>query len=476
MSLESPRRSLATDQAGAGSRCGGTGRPGTACASPAPPPALTVPAVPRPLAAAARRLVIAALRGLREGHLTVREAGRVDTFGDPAAPAALRATITLQDPGFWTAVVTGGSSGAAAAYADGRWDCDHLPALFRILARAEATTERLRRTMSLLSGPVRWLGHLRNRNTRTGSRRNIAAHYDLSNAFFATWLDRTLTYSAGLFPDPDHPAAAGFTLEDASLAKYERICRALDLGPADHVLEIGTGWGGFAVYAATHTGCRITTTTISAEQHAEAARRVQAAGLQDRVTLLQQDYRDLRGTYDKLVSIEMIEAVGHRYLPEFFRVCTERLRPGGAMLLQAILIRDDLYHRARRTVDVIKEQIFPGTDIPSRAAITAAIARAGSDLALRDHHDLTGGYAETLRHWRERCDQRADRIASLGFDARFRRLWRFYLAYCEGGFRERRIMDAQLLLTRGAAPRPAPAAAAAEAAAEAGPTHRGWPL
>ncbi len=451
-------------------------------------PHLSAPAIPRPLAAMARRLVGAALQGLREGQLTVREAGRVRTFGDPGAPDALRAVLTVHHPGFWTAALAGGSAGAADAYADGQFDCDDLPGLFRILARNQDATERLRRAMGLLSGPARWLGHLRNRNTRAGSRRNIAAHYDLSNAFFSLWLDRTLTYSAGLFPAPqaDPAATAGFALEDASLAKYERICRVLDLQPDDHVLEIGTGWGGFAVYAAHHVGCRVTTTTISAEQHAEAERRVRAAGLQDHVTLLRRDYRDLTGTYDKLVSIEMIEAVGHRYLPEFFRVCTARLRPGGAMLLQAILIQDHLYDRARRTVDVIKQQIFPGTDIPSRGAIARAIARAGSDLQLQDDFDLTHGYAETLRHWRERADAQARPIAALGFDGRFRRLWRFYLAYCEGGFRERRIMDAQLLLTRGGghdrldgegpssrarARRPdtgAPAAAV--------PSHRGWPL
>jgi len=415
-----------------------------------------------PAATLSRWLVTAALGGLREGLVTVREAGAVRTFGDPDAPAGLRANLTVRDPGFWTAALAGGSSGAAAAYADRLWDCDDLPAFFRILARGEAATERLRRAMALLSGPARWFGHLRNRNTRAGSRRNIAAHYDLSNEFFGLWLDRTLTYSAGLFPRP------GASLEEASLTKYDRICRALDLGPEDHVLEIGTGWGGFAIYAAHHYGCRVTTTTISAEQHAEATARVAAAGLADRITLLQQDYRDLDGTYDKLVSIEMIEAVGHAYLPEFFRVCTARLRPGGTMLLQAILIRDDLYDRARRTVDVIKEQIFPGSDIPARRAIAAAIARAGSDLVLRDDFDMSWDYAETLRHWRERCDVLSSQIGRLGFDRRFRRLWRFYLAYCEGGFREGRIMSAQLLLARDGAPSTGPVVVE--------PVARRWPL
>jgi cyclopropane-fatty-acyl-phospholipid synthase len=446
-------------------------------------PAPTVGRAPGPAAAIARALVLAALRGIRDGAVTVQENGRVQTLGDPRAPHALRATLTVADPGFWTAALTGGSAGAADAYADGLWDCDDLPALFRIFARNAGATEQLRRFMSVLSGPARRLAHLRNRNTRDGSRRNIAAHYDLSNAFFALWLDRTMTYSAGLFPPPDAPATRGdrgaaFTLEDASLAKYDRICRALDLGPDDHVLEIGTGWGGFAIYAAHHFGCRVTTTTISAEQHAEAVRRVARAGLSGRVDLLRQDYRDLSGTYDKLVSIEMIEAVGHAYLPEFFRVCTERLRPGGRMLLQAILIQDELYDRARRTVDVIKQQIFPGTDIPSRAALAAAIGQAGSDLALVDDFDLTHGYAETLRHWRERCDDQAEAIDALGFDRRFRRLWRFYLAYCEGGFREHRIMDGQLMFVRpGEEPAHAAPAAPATFAAPAGaPIHRGWPL
>ncbi len=420
----------------------------------------------------ARPVVGAALSRLQTGRLTVREGGRAQVFGDPAAPAGLRAEITVHDPGFWTAVLAGGSSGAAAAYADGRWDADDLTALVRIMARNEPAAERLRIWLGALSGPVRWLGHRRNRNTRQGSRRNIAAHYDLSNDFFALWLDRTLTYSAGLF------AGAQASLEDASLAKYERICRALDLGPDDHVLEIGCGWGGFAIYAAHHHGCRVTATTLSARQHAEAVRRVRAAGLDHRIDLLRQDYRDLAGTYDKLVSIEMIEAVGHRYLPEFFRVCTERLRRGGAMLLQAILIRDDLYDRARRTVDVIKEQIFPGSDIPARRALEQAIAQAGSDLRLVEDSDMTPHYAETLRCWRQRCDERAAGIAALGFDRRFRRLWRFYLAYCEGGFRERRIMSAQLRYARGgAAAAPGAADRAVPLAMDAGAAaHRGWPL
>jgi cyclopropane-fatty-acyl-phospholipid synthase len=413
----------------------------------------------------ARPLVCAALGRLAEGRLVIRERGRRHVFGDPDAPADLRAEITVHAPGFWTAVLTGGSSAAAAAYADRLWDADELPALIRIFARNAGAAERLRLLMAALSGPARWLGHLRNRNTREGSRRNIAAHYDLSNAFFALWLDRTLTYSAGIFPHPDA------SLEEASLAKYDRICRALDLGPDDHVLEIGGGWGGFAIYAAHHYGCRVTTTTISGEQFAEARRRVETAGLQHRIDLLRQDYRDLDGVYDKLVSIEMIEAVGHRYLPEFFRVCTERLRPGGRMLLQAILIRDDLYERARRTVDVIKQHIFPGTDIPARGAIAHAIEAAGSDLRLVDDHDLTRHYAETLRHWRERCDAQAAPIAALGFDRRFRRLWRFYLAYCEGGFRERRIMSAQLLCTRGEA-----VTSAVPALAGGSACYREWPL
>ncbi len=414
----------------------------------------------------ARPLVGAVLGRIAEGCLRVRDRGRLHVFGDAAAPAELQAEIVVRHPSFWSAVLAGGSSGAAVAYADGAWDCDDLPALVRILARNAATSERLRAAMAVASGPLRWLGHLRHANSRSGSRRNIAAHYDLSNEFFALWLDPTLTYSAGIFP---HPQAS---LRNASLAKYERICRLLDLGPGDHVLEIGTGWGGFAIYAAHHHGCRVTTTTISAAQHDEAARRIAAAGLQDRVTLLQRDYRDLEGTYDKLVSIEMIEAVGHRYLPKFFRVCTERLRPGGTMLLQAILIRDDLYDRARRTVDVIKEHIFPGTDIPSRRAITQAVTAAGSDLRPLDDHDLTPHYAETLRHWRERADAAALPIETLGFDRRFRRLWRFYLAYCEGGFRERRIMSAQLLFGRaGAAAPPADVLAAANR-----PSHRRWPL
>jgi cyclopropane-fatty-acyl-phospholipid synthase len=292
-----------------------------------------------------------------------------------------------------------------------------------------------------MSGPLRWLGHLRKANSRAGSRRNIAAHYDLSNAFFALWLDRTLTYSAGIFPHP------GASLEEASLAKYDRICRKLALTTADEVLEIGSGWGGFAIHAAGQYGCRVTTTTISRAQYDLAKERIAAAGLGNRITLLLKDYRLLEGTYDKLVSIEMIEAVGYEYLDDFFRICSDRLEEDGLMCLQAITIADQVFDRYRRSHDFIRSHVFPGSCLTSLSAMTASLARA-TDLRLIHLEDLTPHYARTLVLWRERFFANLDQVRALGYPESFIRLWDFYLCYCEGGFAERYIGDVQMVLAK----------------------------
>ena len=283
--------------------------------------------------------------------------------------------------------------------------------------------------------------HALKKNTREGSRRNIIAHYDLGNDFYRLFLDDTLTYSCGIFERPDS------SLREASIAKYDRICRKLELSPADHVLEIGTGWGGFALHAATHFGCRVTTTTISNRQYELARQRVASAGLEDRITLLKQDYRDLAGTFDKLVSIEMIEAVGHHFLEEFFRVCSRCLKPDGQMLLQAITIRDQVFDWHKRNVDFIKRYIFPGSCIPSVTAISEAVTRA-TDLRLFHLEDITAHYATTLRRWRENFFANLDSVKALGFPDAFIRMWEFYLCYCEGGFSERYLGDIQVLFTK----------------------------
>ena len=284
---------------------------------------------------------------------------------------------------------------------------------------------------------ARWLA----RNTPGRSRKRIAAHYDLGNELFSQFLDPTMMYSCAVFESPEA------TLEEASLAKLERVCAKLELGPEDHVLEIGTGWGGFALYAAEHYGCRVTTTTISAEQHAYASERVREAGLEDRVTVLLEDYRELQGPYDKLVSIEMIEAVGWQYFPTFFRRCSELVADDGAMLLQAIVIDDRAYEVEKAGKSFMNTHVFPGGCLPSLEVISRTVARA-TDLRQVHLEDITAHYTTTLPRWRGNFLAAADRLSELGYDERFRRLWELYLSYCEGGFRERRIQDVQLLLAK----------------------------
>lgn len=358
-------------------------------------------------------------------------------FGNGSGPAA---RLHVKDPRFFRAVAFGGALGAADAYVNGWWESDDLVALVRILVRNRAALEGLERGLARLAKPVRALAHALRRNTRRGSRHNIAAHYDLGNEFFRLFLDDTLAYSCGIFETPEA------SLHDASVAKFDRICRMLELSSNDHLLEIGTGWGGFALHAAREYGCRVTTATISRQQELLANQRIADAGLSGRITVVNRDYRDLGGTFDKLVSIEMIEAVGHQYLDGFFRVCANRLKPDGLFALQAITIQDRFYHAALHEVDFIKAYIFPGSFIPSRAVL--ADAAAHTDLTLVDLHDLTPHYAETLKHWRENFLSRREEVLALGFDDRFVRLWEFYFAYCEGGFRERVLGDAQMLFAK----------------------------
>ncbi len=397
------------------------------------------------LDALARRLLLHRLTRLTHGRLSIVEAGLTPrAFG--LAGETPQATITVLDPRFYRSVVLGGHLGAVEAYLDRWWDTDDLTALVQLMVRNRDVLDSLETGWARLAQPVRLAWHGLRRNTRRGSRRNIAAHYDLGNEFFAEFLDDTLTYSCGIF---EHPET---TLRDASIAKYERICQKLELNAADHVMEIGTGWGGFALYAAGRYGCRVTTTTISRAQHTLATARVAAAGLADRITILQRDYRDLTGTYDKLVSIEMIEAVGHKFYGAFFRKCAELLRPGGRMALQAITIDPRFYHSARREVDFIKRYIFPGANIPSLPVLRrAAEARGGARFSLLHLEDITPHYAETLKRWRQNFAARWDRLRALGFSEEFRRLWQFYFCYCEGGFRERFLGDVQMVFERDAA-------------------------
>jgi cyclopropane-fatty-acyl-phospholipid synthase len=276
-----------------------------------------------------------------------------------------------------------------------------------------------------------------NRNTRAGARRNISAHYDLGNEFFALWLDESMMYSSAVY---EHP---GMCLAEAQNARLDHVCNKLALGPADRVIEIGTGWGGFAVHAASKYGCHVTTTTISREQYEFAARRIEAAGVQDRVKPLLEDYRDLRGTYDKLVSIEMIEAIGWKQFDTYFNKCSELLKPGGEMLIQAITIADQQFERTKRSVDFIQRYIFPGSSLTSVASMSQSIA-SRTDLQITDLEDIGLNYAQTLRDWRRNFLLKLSEVRDMGYPEAFIRMWEYYFCYCEGGFLERAISDVHL--------------------------------
>ncbi|MCU0959969.1 MAG: cyclopropane-fatty-acyl-phospholipid synthase family protein [Pirellulaceae bacterium] len=387
-----------------------------------------------------RRLHLA-LDRMTVGRLRICDGAEHAVFGTGGAAPELDVQLTVRDPRAYTTIALSGSLGAAEAYVRGYWDTDDLMAALRLFLVNGPALSAMDRGGARLLAPARALWRWWRRNTRAGSRRNIAEHYDLSNDFFSLMLDPTMTYSSGIFPHADA------TLEEASLAKYDRICRKLALGPRDEVLEIGTGWGGFAIYAAREYGCRVTTTTISAAQFRGAQQRIRAAGLEDRVRLLQQDYRDLQGTFDKLVSIEMIEAVGEQSLDTFFRQCARLLKPDGMLLLQAITIADCLYDDYRRSIDFINRYIFPGGFLPSLSAMLASIRRR-TDFRVLQLEEFGDHYVRTLSTWRENFLGNLHQVYALGFDNRFVRLWDYYLCYCSAGFRERNIGVSQLLLTK----------------------------
>ena len=396
---------------------------------------------PTSLEALARRVVRARLESLRNGQIVVSENGRHETFGEVTAVLPLTVHLTIHSPRSYSDIAFGGAVGAGESYIHGCWSCEELTTLVRILVRNRDVLVDMDSGTARLTRPLQRLFHWLNRNTRTGSRRNIAAHYDLGNDFYALWLDQRMMYSSAIFEHADT------SLETASVAKLDRICRKLNLSPRDHVLEIGTGWGGFAIYAAENYGCRVTTTTISKEQHDFAKSAIAKAGLGDRITLLQSDYRDLDGKYDKLVSIEMIEAVGHEFHDTFFSKCCELLRKDGLMMLQAITIADQHYERARKTVDFIKRYIFPGGCLTSVTAISETLTRV-TDMRVIELDDVGPHYATTLRHWHKRFCSSLDQVRAMGFSEEFIRMWHYYLCYCEGAFMERAIGNVQMLMMR----------------------------
>ena len=387
-----------------------------------------------------RNRLVDRLQRLRHGSLLLRDAFGERLLGD-ADPAWPRIELIVSDPRFYRSLATHGSVGAADAYIEGHWHCSDLVGLVRLLVRNRDLLDAMETGAARLGGAAMRLWHAFRENTRSGSRRNIAAHYDLGNPFFELFLSHDLMYSSALWSDEtDH-------LEKASARKLDVICAKLDLKAGMRVMEIGTGLGGFAIHAAHHYGCHVTTTTISREQHQLATRRVAEAGLQDRVDVLLRDYRDLEGIFDRVVSIEMIEAIGARYMETYFAKIGALLSADGVALVQAITIEDHRYAQALASVDFIKRHVFPGSFIPSIAAMLTAKTRA-SDLALVHLEDFGLSYARTLHAWRERFLARLDDVRRQGFDDRFVRLWDFYLAYCEGGFLERSIGVAHLLLAR----------------------------
>ena len=396
---------------------------------------------PTGLEALARRVVRARLESLRNGQIVVTENGRHESFGEVTDELPLTVHLTVRNPRFYSDIAFGGAVGAGESYIHGCWSCDELTTLVRILVKNRDVLLGMDSGTARLTRPLQKIFHWLNRNSRSGSRRNIAAHYDLGNDFYALWLDRRMMYSSAIFEHAD------MSLEMASVAKLDRICRKLNLSPDDHVLEIGTGWGGFATYAAENYGCRVTTTTISRQQYDYAKSAIAKAGLNDRITLLQSDYRDLEGQYDKLVSIEMIEAVGHEFHDTYFRKCCELLKKDGLMLLQAITIADQHYERAAKTVDFIKRYIFPGGCLTSVTAMSDTLTRV-TDMLVVDLEDIGPHYAMTLRRWHDRFLDSIEQVRGMGFSEEFIRMWQYYLCYCEGGFLERAIGNVQMLMMR----------------------------
>jgi cyclopropane-fatty-acyl-phospholipid synthase len=393
------------------------------------------------LARLGRKLLLAQLAKLQHGSIRIVEPQGDHRFGKRSAECDLGVTVHVSSLQFFADVAFGGTVGAGEAYIRGLWRCDDLTSLVRIFVRNRDLMNGMDSRWALLTKPFLKLFHALNRNSKEGSSRNIAAHYDLGNSLYELMLDETMMYSCAIFPRADS------TLHEAQIAKLDAICQKLALSANDHLLEIGTGWGGLAIHAATKYGCRVTTTTISREQHDYAKAKIAQLGLENRITLLFNDYRDLTGQYDKLVSVEMIEAVGANFLETYLAKCSSLLKPEGAMLLQAITIQDQNYQQALGSVDYIQRFIFPGSFIPSVSAIASAVC-AATDMKITHLEDIGPHYATTLRAWRDRFFGNLAAVRKLGLSDSFVRLWEFYLCYCEGGFMERALGDVHMLLAK----------------------------
>jgi len=389
----------------------------------------------------ARSLMLKVLAKLQVGSLTFREHGETLVFGNPDDDAGPHAEVHVHDDDLYRRILTGGSIAAGETYIEGLWSSPDLTAVTRAFSANMAMLEAMSERQNLFARLALKLGHWARRNTSARSRENIAAHYDLGNDFFSLFLDPSMMYSSAVFPSPASDLAT------ASQHKLYLICEDLELTEDDHLVEIGTGWGGMAIYAAEHYGCRVTTTTISREQFDYATNAVARRGLQDRVTVLFDDYRDLKGQFDKLVSIEMIEAVGHQFYDTYFNTLSRLLKPHGKAVIQAITMTEQRYEQARDSVDFIKRYIFPGGCLPSLTVISDALARV-TDMQMSNLRDITRDYADTLQVWHEGFLEKLDQVRDMGFDDRFIRMWRYYLSYCEGGFRERIIGTYQISMTK----------------------------
>ena len=383
----------------------------------------------------ARRLVLGGqLNKLQNGMLIIRDGLENHIFGQQSTGNEIMVTITVKSPRFDGDLAFGGSIGAGEAWMQGYWECDDLVKLVRLMIRNREILDEMEGPLTWFTRPLRKLSHLVNRNTRQGAKRNISAHYDLGNDFFALWLDESMMYSSAVFEPGD------ISLAQAQHVRLERVCQRLDLNSGDHLVEIGSGWGALAIHAARHYGCKVTTVTISNEQYEWAKQRIEEAGLTDQITIRLQDYRDLDGQYDKLVSLEMIEAIGFDQYDTYFAKCDTLLKPGGRMLIQAITIEDDRFDEYRKNVDFIQRYIFPGSCLPSEREMRASVVRV-SAMKVTRVDDIGLHYATTLRHWRRNFFAKIDDVRKLGYTDTFIRMWEFYLCYCEGGFLERSISD-----------------------------------
>lgn len=389
------------------------------------------------LATLCRKLVLELLRKLDGSQITLVDALGTEVLGENSA--TIKCRITVENLASYSHIIMNGVNGVGQSYIHGMWSVDNLSGLMRIFIRNRSVLQQMESGFSKFAQSLQRVWHFFNRNTKVGSKKNIAAHYDLGNEFFSQFLDQRMMYSSALYHEGDD-------LERASNRKLQRICDTLELTSNDHIVEIGSGWGGFACYAANKTGCQVTTITISNEQFIEAQERVKREGLENRVLVKLQDYRDIEGQYDKVVSIEMIEAVGHQYLDTYFNKINQLLKPNGKALIQSIVIDDSQYKSALKRVDFIKRYIFPGGFMPCYSVLANKAAQ--HYLMLEDLHDMGLSYAQTLRDWRQRFYHALHRISHSGYDLAFQRMWEFYLCYCEGGFDERAISVGQILFRK----------------------------